>query len=360
MKDFSGSNVLLPMGQAKRLDALTSLRWFAAFAVLLRHMASRGGLLTDSIDDRLFAQGVVGVSFFFVLSGFVLTWSHKDNDTAPAFLQRRFARIYPAYVVAAFLMIALYLSQHARIRWQEIFTFSLLQSFSWKTNFALNSVSWSLSCEMFFYVAFPFVLPLIVRMPLRNRRVLMGVCALVPFVVAGVLQPVEGFGKAFWFMYTFPPVRMVEFIIGILLALEVRERTWPKIQVLPAIAIALAGYVAAGFVPRYFMYSAIAVVPFTVLIGAVAQSDVDKPVAFFHWRPLIWLGEVSYAFYLVHLIVLDHLRINWDSPVPQLLTLPLALALAAAIHHFVEKPMDKLLRPKPRPSASSLVQSPSS
>ena len=87
------------MGQKGRLDALTSLRWFAAFAVLLRHVGQTNAFPAFVTRHGL-NQGVIGVSFFFVLSGFVLTWSRSDNDTSAAFYQRRFARLYPAYAVA--------------------------------------------------------------------------------------------------------------------------------------------------------------------------------------------------------------------------------------------------------------------
>lgn len=335
------------MGQNERLHALTSLRWFAAFAVLLRHIGGRGGLFNETLDERIFAQGMVGVSFFFILSGFVLAWSHRSDDTAAAFLQRRFARIYPAYAVGALFSVVFLVSTHARITGKDLFTFTLLQSWFSNTAFRLNSVSWSLSCELFFYVAFPFVLPVVARMSLRDRRITMALCAATPVVIAAVLQPPGSVNTRFWFMYVFPPVRMVEFVVGMLLALEVRDRTWPQINALAAGAIALGGYVAAGFVPRPFMYTAVAVVPFAILIGAVAYRDLGTPIRFLHWKPLLWLGEVSYAFYLVHLTVLLFLREHFSTGVQQLVTLPLGLIVAAAIHVAIEKPLERRLRPRP-------------
>ena len=84
------------------LPRLTSLRWFAALAVFLVHADS----LFQWAPLRLFRFGASGVTFFFILSGFVLTWSMVPNLSARTFWWRRFARIYPACFVA--LMVPTY------------------------------------------------------------------------------------------------------------------------------------------------------------------------------------------------------------------------------------------------------------
>ncbi len=331
----------------QRLDALTSLRWFAAFAVLLRHIYGRTSLVPKGLGHDFLRQGVVGVSFFFILSGFVLTWSHVDNDTPRAFFGRRFARIYPAYAVAGLFTALFFVSKHLDIGLREIFTFTLLQAWIPKGeyHFALNSVSWSLSVELFFYIAFPFVLPLLTRLTLNTRRIVMVACVVVPLLIALGLRPHPA-DNSYWFMYVFPPVRMLEFVAGILLALEVRDRTWPRVNVLLAVAVALGGYVAAGYVPEPLMWTATAIAPFIILIGAVAQSDITKPLSFLHLRPLVWLGEASYAFYLVHLTVLEFLLDHLSSKTAGLVALPAGLIAAALLHELIETPFEKRLRPR--------------
>src|SRR5688572_27893642 len=80
-----------------RLDALTGLRFIAAFMVFVFHAALL--FVFADINVSLFLMdiagtaGHVGVSFFFILSGFVLTWSMKKGDTAPKFWRRRFFKI---------------------------------------------------------------------------------------------------------------------------------------------------------------------------------------------------------------------------------------------------------------------------
>ncbi|MHA3682863.1 acyltransferase family protein [Leucobacter sp. HY1908] len=82
----------------QRLDALTGLRWWAAFLVFLFHMRVFAPL--PGPINLLFDQGYLGVTFFFVLSGFVLTWSMRPRVSVSTFYWRRFARIWPAHMVA--------------------------------------------------------------------------------------------------------------------------------------------------------------------------------------------------------------------------------------------------------------------
>jgi peptidoglycan/LPS O-acetylase OafA/YrhL len=72
-----------------RLDSLTGLRFFAALAVVLVHVG--GQFATARWLLTVESYGYAGVSFFFVLSGFVLTWSHREQS-AGRFWWRRFAR----------------------------------------------------------------------------------------------------------------------------------------------------------------------------------------------------------------------------------------------------------------------------
>ena len=77
-----------------RLNALTSLRFFAAFVVMLHHFIS---------GSLGFAGAAHGVAFFFVLSGFILTSNYPHLSTwqdRRSFLLARFARIWPAHVAA--------------------------------------------------------------------------------------------------------------------------------------------------------------------------------------------------------------------------------------------------------------------
>lgn len=95
---------------AARLDAITGLRFFAALHVVLFHYAVRTLGATSAVAGHVVSFGFVGVSFFFVLSGFILAYSYApraaEGAVAPRpFYASRVARIYPLYLAA--LLIAL-------------------------------------------------------------------------------------------------------------------------------------------------------------------------------------------------------------------------------------------------------------
>src|SRR5215469_15689462 len=85
------------------LPSLTGTRWMAAFLVFGLHLRNLGYLNGAPVDFAgwPFMAGTTGVSFFFVLSGFVLTWSARPRDTAAGFWRRRIARIYPVHLATA-------------------------------------------------------------------------------------------------------------------------------------------------------------------------------------------------------------------------------------------------------------------
>src|SRR4051812_31603838 len=109
----------------------------------------------------------VGVSFFFILSGFVLTWSVRHHDTTRAFWRRRFFKIYPNHLLTLIAAAVLLggVSKMALDLMAAILNALLLHSFFpdmtiWTS---YNSVSWSLSNEALFYLLFPAVFLLIKR-----------------------------------------------------------------------------------------------------------------------------------------------------------------------------------------------------
>jgi peptidoglycan/LPS O-acetylase OafA/YrhL len=332
--------------QRTRLDALTSLRWFAALLVFGRHLAGLTSLGDSSFASRVFPQGAAGVSFFFVLSGFVLAWSRTGDETPRHFYVRRWIRIYPAYALALTVgaIVAVWLGDGVSLR--AVPSIPLVQAWFPRSSvyYAVSAVNWSLSVEAFFYAVFPAVLPRLQAMSVRQQQRLLVVAWLVPFVIAGALYPAEG-STGFWALYIFPPARLCEFAAGLLLALLVRRNGWPRVTPPVGLAVAAAGYVAAGFVPDPFMWVATTFVPFTVLIGSVAMADATGSVEWLRPGWLVWLGECSYAFYLLHGIALFLVVEKGPSgAIPIAVgSFTLALVASAAMHMLWERPTRRWL-----------------
>src|SRR5258708_486520 len=160
-----------------RLPALTSLRFFAAFHVVIFHFQAMQVLIGPAWFRKLSSIGYVGVSFFFVLSGFILVYTYAGRPLIlKSFWRARFARIYPAYafsllVMAPFFFFAVLTMNIPFFAWARghlklasILVLSLLQAWVPPAALTWNAVAWSLSVEAFFYVLFPFLLLVLVRL----------------------------------------------------------------------------------------------------------------------------------------------------------------------------------------------------
>jgi peptidoglycan/LPS O-acetylase OafA/YrhL len=342
-------------GSDGRLPSLTGLRFVAALAVFGFHLNALGlfrGGPAEGVMGLLFGPGAIGVSFFFVLSGFVLTWSARPGQAATSIWRRRAAKIYPNHVVAWFVaLLGLVVLGAHQISGVSVALGALLVQ-AWvpveSVYFAVNTPAWSLSCEAAFYLAFP----LLIRWVTRVTRLwwlaglLAAGVALVP-VVAMLFPPqIE-----YWFVYVFPVTRVLEFALGMVMARIVMTGRWIGLKPLPASALVLVAYFVSAHVPGTFGFVAVTVVPLALLIAAVAVSDVDGTRSPWRSRPVVWLGEVSFAFYLVHHFVirtvaegLEELGVTGiPAVVPASLMLAVSLLLAWLLYRFVEKPAFRLL-----------------
>jgi hypothetical protein len=139
------------------------------------------------------------VSFFFVLSGFVLTWSHRHGEGVGAFYWHRFARVWRLATLTTLLLIALG-SPHGSV----LLDLALLHG--WGTGrmigVAANRPSWSLGSEAFFYLLFPLLLVLAGRTRRAVRTA--AVIAIGAFAATLALGPVMGNDYQ---LYRFPPLR---------------------------------------------------------------------------------------------------------------------------------------------------------
>lgn len=143
-----------------RLDQLTFTRFLAAISIVVYHFGKDVYPFNLNALSFLFKQANIGVSYFFILSGFVMmiAYSNKKKIDFISYLQRRFARIYPVYFLALMIMLVYLIISNEPIGFKSlILNLSLLQS--WLPGHALsfNFPGWSLSVEMFFYITFPFV-----------------------------------------------------------------------------------------------------------------------------------------------------------------------------------------------------------
>lgn len=314
------------------LPSLTGMRWVAAFLVFGNHFlfmqfATPIGSEMPQGSDLVFAilfgdSGQAVLSFFFVLSGFVLTWSTPLDMRATEFWQRRMAKIYPITVVTAVIAFFLFGLVHGKwTDWKVVVT-NLLLVQSWSPDQAhslgLNPVLWSLSCEMFFYLFLP---PMLILFAQASKRALwttaigaVAFTAIVPRLIGGtfdlhqpappMLAPVENFHTQFsyWVTMTFPVTRFAEFVLGAAVAMLMLRGVRSRINVPTALVLCVLAFAVNMFVPAYWRIAAVVMVPFAILIAALASADLTGRWSPTRSRLMVWLGNLTFCFYAVHVL----------------------------------------------------------
>jgi peptidoglycan/LPS O-acetylase OafA/YrhL len=316
------------------------------------------------------AYGSYGVAFFFVLSGFVLTWSTRTPIPPTTFWWRRFARIYPSHIVALFLAIPVFysLAPDTGQWWVKPFSVGilLLSVFllqGWSNNptilFSGNPAAWTLSCEAFFYALHPAFIRIFGKVARRGAFVTIACVTIVMFAYRAGLWMWPHSWLAGW---PVPVVRLSEFAIGIGIALAMtagwRTRIKP-IYCYVGFAALLAFVLYApgrldGFAPvRIFLHftNEWIIVAFAVTIASVASRDVQGARSLLRSRIFVRLGEWSYAFYLIHATIIYGMREvlgvrppSWKNLLWYGVVLGLSLAASALLHYLVERPFEKQMR----------------
>jgi peptidoglycan/LPS O-acetylase OafA/YrhL len=351
----------MSVGDRPRLDSLTSLRLFAAIAVVCVHVV--GTFPTVGAVNRAAELGYTGVTFFFTLSGFVLTWSARPGVARRDFYARRFARIWPAHAVVTLATIAVAYLVGTRPVWAALPLVLLLVHVwapppSW--HYAFNGPSWSLSAEAFFYALFPFLLVAATWSAARLRRAAAAVVAALAIGALAVVLVVPDTAWGF-LLYLNPTYRIGEFILGMVLAVAI-GRGWrlrcpiavpvAAVVVVYAAVAWLAPHDSEGQIPRVLADSAL-LPAFLAVIAVAAGSDADQRRSLLRRRWLVLLGERSFALYLVHASVIKLLapRLHGDGPVSlgrwlviAAGVLAVSVAVASLLFAAVERPAERWLR----------------
>jgi len=343
------------------LPSLTGLRWLAAIVVFAFHISIAGwfsGKGQTWMTD-LFGAGATGVSMFFVLSGFVLAWSHRPGTDPLTFWRRRLSRVYPLHLVAVLLALLVSATLVPQIRTDDpmallanVFLVSSWKSAWWQAG---NPVSWSLVCEAFFYLVFPLVIVgvrKLSRVPLIAAVLLVAASTFAVPAFAGALP--EGMVWS-----SSPATRLPEFLLGVLLAVLMRRGEWAGARLAPALAVSVFGYyMAHSLAGTPYSLSSCTVVGFALLVSALARADIEGRRTGLTGRSVQHLGALSFPFYLVHVLTLQSVSSLWPNRMPQLAALPaagltvvtllLALGVAQLLHMLVEVPARRLILAGPR------------
>jgi len=360
----------------KEIRPLTSLRFLAACYVFLFHIHIRWPLAAkDTKWDKLFAIGAIGMTLFFIISGFVLANRYmglNKSESLGKYFFNRFTRIYPVYFLVAVLTIPWLISTVCAIEGNQtkhimmlvvlgITNLLLIQAwFPQLFQYWNDGGSWSISAEAFFYALFPFVAPWFANTSISRLWVGLGLfyfMALLPGLTF-VLFP-SSFQSIV--IYATPIFRVAEFLVGVaagaLFARGVRAPFPGVLTLVGLIGIVLYTRYGPGF-GFIFVANNWAVVPLFTLVVFAAACLRSGPI---NWiaslSPIVYLGRISYSFYSFqllallwlignHKVLVTHFQLLNNNIILAVVTFSIISIAAAFSHHLLEAKLRVFLNKK--------------
>lgn len=367
------------MGNSGVIKSLTSLRFFAAMAIVFHHA---GG---NFFSNEFLTNGslAAGVTFFFVLSGFILSYVYSERMESVGlykFYTSRFARIWPAHIFTMLLLMMLITSEQWVLGSPDGWLIGVVNACMLQSivpvpayYFSFNGVSWSVSTEAFFYMVFPLLIVSMEKTWHLKAFVLLAIGFGCTYIVdrLGVayfpreaLTTFTGHGIS----YISPVARIQEFFIGMLcfrvflIVKGIRCIGYKLSTLLEVVSVCAVifftqqviewSYSLAGTdhktVGELISHCATGIMfGFLVLCFALSRGAISKAISH---RQFVLLGEISFSMYLLHQIIIRLYSMHKQifEFVPSFLMFPLVLLVIVIAAYFmwkyVEIPAQKLLK----------------
>ena len=375
-----------PTPTRSQLPALTSLRFLAAVWVAIFHAMAMRAFFGPEWFQPLALVGYLGVSFFFVLSGFILVYTYSDRMVGlREFWQLRFARIYPAFLFSlllaapGFFYVSLKMDvaktvpewvwPAAHLKFAAFSTLAMVQTWIPQNSMAWHMPTWSLSNEAFFYWLFPFLLPVFGRFPKKGLLAILVVGFVLGVAVTALYSRINPDGAlaldrhaiAPWrsFVSYNPLSRLPEFLMGMACGVlflrngRGRQLAWPL--VLAGLGMIAVAATVLHRHPLLLLHAAVMGPPFAAIVYGVALRPAG--VGILENKFFVLLGDASYSFYLFHTMVLGSFigffndaagNLRHQNPLWFLLPIATITGISLLVYRFIEQPMRRVLRPKRR------------
>jgi peptidoglycan/LPS O-acetylase OafA/YrhL len=396
--EYVSSGVERTLQARPPLPALTSVRFLAALWVATFHMQAMQTFLGPAWFQRVASFGSLGVSFFFVLSGFILVYSYWERPTRTRdFWQARFARIYPALAFALLLTAPMFFYlclkmdipkvmpewtwPAAHLKLSSVLTVLMLQTWIPLNSMAWHMPTWSLSNEAFFYFLFPFLLPLFGRFSRKQLLAVIIAGFALGLTVSAIYNRIQPDGPTTLVLRDHYPVpwkyalnfnplsRIPEFLMGMasgflfLHGKRNRRLAWPVL--LTGILLLALPTLLIPPDPMKYRHAAVLAPAFALIVGGIAL----RPQGFgaFEHRFSVLLGDASYSFYLLHPLVIGSYMRLFRDPAGNLrhqawpwffLVVANICVVALLSYKFIEEPLRRRLRPKRKQETETVPQKP--
>jgi len=303
----------------QKIDQLTFTRFVAAIMVVVYHSGAGGA---DVLPFNLFpinrivaSSGFTAVTYFFVLSGFIMSYAYYRPDGRfrfSAYWQARISRIYPVFIFSLLLTLWYYRDIFMKLLGPKLLAnIFLVQAWIPKWALSFNIPAWSLSVEMFFYFLFPFLAILATRLRPRTLIWISIVFWLISQIVHMMLLTIYMPDEQFILLYN-PLFHLDSFLIGMaggvwFLSQAPELRISQKVNLgllIGAAVFVIALMMADAMKPGslYFVDSGIFAPLFLIMILAISL-DQTRLSTLFRKPAFVLLGDASYSIYILHIPV---------------------------------------------------------
>ena len=328
-----------------RFITLDFYRFVASLSIVKYHFKST--IFDSKIATFDFGAQGMFVDFFFILSGFVISYNYADINfkfyNYQKFIFKRLARIYPLHFMMLFIYLTIYYFENIKFSWYDFFNNLILtQSWGFTSQLSFNAPSWSISSEFFCYIFFPIILILS-----HKQRIFISVSVVIViyYYLTRSWFPLwqqDGFFGAnfdFGMIRAFPSFLVGCLIHRIFLITPYRRKYY--------ILIGFIFFLCSIFSIYYYVRPNFVMILFVMTIYTTALGDFSFNGKMPFGNVLRTTGDISYGCYMIHASLLKffihpvwiYLNIS-DSWLAMLLLLSIILicALSYFIFRFFEMP----------------------
>lgn len=293
----------------------------------------------------LIRGGYLAVTTFFVLSGFVLARSYANTEWNGKSLVRygvgRIARVYPVYVLSLLVVAPFIVADRTPGKAPLVAAHGLLvQGWLGHIPVSWNTPAWTLSCEMFFYLAFPLAALLAPRANWNGTLALgAAACCLTPFLWRiGVPDEIK------------PIIHFSDFLAGIAasraydLILRARRAPAGSWFYVPGVSLSAALIAFPRLLPASIQLTT-ALRPLNALLlvgfglgGGLMARALSSDLA-------VYLGKASYAMYILHVPILWW-YLRWTHQASAMDYIAVVIGISVLVYRYIEEPANRYLRAK--------------
>ncbi len=315
-----------PTSSSHHILTLQSMRFIFCILIFICHFLESTGKL------HFYYGGDAGVTFFFILSGFVLSIGcgpRVEDGTFRyvQFLRKRLAKIYPLHLVT--FIIALCMSFVTGVKFNIIKTFLhvfMLQEFTLSEDMLKygTGLSWFLGALFFCYLLFPFLY----RQLIVSRNKVFGALLTIYILLALSIESCCNNSAIDDFIFAFPPLRVIDFAVGIIAyrlytaPFSIHFRQWIDrqsatklsiLEIIIVVSVSALTYIPYCLLPSWIRFAPLFWLPFSLLIYWFAISSNNKGIItkLLSQRALVFLGNISFEIYMLHGIVITAFVFVW-------------------------------------------------